>query len=158
ACISGMMSLEDGLRFAVARGRLMGALPSGGAMAAVMSDEAAVARPGAARGGSGSIAAFYGARKNRVSGGAEEWERISAALQSQGVTVTPLKVSHAFHSQLMDPMLEPLVEEASHLTWREPDIEIVSNVTGKAIGAVAPPASYWREHARSPVRFAQSIQ
>jgi acyl transferase domain-containing protein/SAM-dependent methyltransferase/acyl carrier protein len=158
ACIAGMISLEEALRFAVVRGRLMGALPRGGAMAAMMADEAEVTAAVMAHGGTVSIAAFNGARNTVISGAAQDVESISTAMRRKGVTVTPLKVSHAFHSQLMEPMLEGLVEEAAQLGWCAPQIELVSNVTGMAIGAVAPPASYWREHARSPVRFSQSIQ
>jgi microcystin synthetase protein McyG len=158
ACVAGIVSLEQGVRFAAVRGRLMGALPSGGAMSALMTDEAQAAALVSAVQDCVSIAAFNGPLSTVISGAADEVEKIGAGLRSQGVSVTPLKVSHAFHSPLMEPALGALLEQAAAIQWRAPEIELVSNVTGKSMGAAAPTANYWREHARSPVRFAQSIK
>jgi len=157
ACVAGMLSLEDALGLTAARGRLMGDLPRNGAMAAVMADEARVAAAIAPFRDLVSIGAINGPLNTVISGETGAVETISEALRAQGVTVTPLNVSHAFHSPLMEPMLEPFLEQARSVVWRTPQIELVSNVTGASASAAAARPEYWRDHVRAPVRFADSV-
>ena len=157
ACIAGMMSLEEALSLVAARGRLMGALPRDGAMAAVMAAESRVAKAIGRHADAVSIAAVNGPFNTVISGANAAVERIAEDLRADGVTVKLLNVSHAFHSPLMEPMLEDFLIEAQRVAWRAPDIKLVSNVTAEIIGAAAAPPDYWRDHVRAPVRFAQSI-
>jgi microcystin synthetase protein McyG len=157
ACIAGMMSLEDALSLVAARGRLMGALPRDGAMAAVMAEESRVAKAIGRHTDAVSIAAVNGPLNTVVSGASLAVERIAQDLRADGVSVKLLNVSHAFHSPLMEPMLEGFIVEAQRVTWRAPEIKLVSNVTAAFIGAAAVTPDYWRDHVRAPVRFAQSI-
>jgi malonyl CoA-acyl carrier protein transacylase/acyl carrier protein len=153
-----MLSLEEALTLVAARGRLMGGLPRDGAMAAVMAGEAQVAEAVASFGRGVSIAAINGPLNTVVSGPEREVDALCASLGASGVVTTRLNVSHAFHSQLMDPILDAFLEEARRVSWRKPQIEIISNTTGAAIGAEAMRPEYWRTHARAPVRFADSIR
>lgn len=157
ACVAGLLSLEDALKLTVARGRLMGALPRNGAMAAVMATEQQVSAAIGRDAATVSIAALNGPANTVISGEAEAVHRIAADLRGQGITVTPLSVSHAFHSPLMDPILGDFLAEAKAVTWRTPQIELVSNVTGASAGGAAARPEYWRDHVRMPVRFADSI-
>jgi microcystin synthetase protein McyG len=157
ACIAGMMSLEDALSLVAARGRLMGALPRDGAMAAVMAEESRVAKAIGGHIDAVSIAAVNGPLNTVISGAAVAVERIAEDLRADGVTVKVLNVSHAFHSPLMEPMLEDFLTEARRVTWRAPEIRLVSNVTAAFVGAAATTPDYWQDHVRAPVRFAQSI-
>jgi acyl transferase domain-containing protein len=157
ACIAGLFSLEDGLRLIAARGRLMQALPAGGAMAAVFTDAAHVA---AAIGSheSLSVAAENGPANTVVAGPREALTALLRQLSREGIDSQPLPVSHAFHSALIDPMLDEFESIASTVAWQQPRMPIASNVTGTLLhgGEMATPG-YWRRHAREAVRFAAGI-
>ena len=105
ACVAGMLPLEDAIRLIAERGRLMGSLPSGGAMAAVFASETTVRASIAATGGLLGIAAVNGPNNIVISGSAEAVDAAVAHLKQDGVEVQRLNVSHAFHSALMDPIL-----------------------------------------------------
>ncbi|HET7695304.1 MAG TPA: SDR family NAD(P)-dependent oxidoreductase [Vicinamibacterales bacterium] len=158
ACVAGVVSLEDGLRIAATRGRLMQALSAPGAMAAVFADEAAVRTAIAPHAASVSIAALNGPGNTVISGAAEAVAAIVAQLEKEGVRATRLEVSHAFHSPLMEPMLDEFERVLSGMTWHPARIPVVSNVTGSvaADAELADPA-YWRKHAREAVRFGDGI-
>ena len=149
ACVAGMMSLEDALSLTAARGRMMGALPRDGAMAAVMADESRVARAIAQHTDLVSIAAVNGPLNTVISGASSAVNRIAEILRADGVAVRLLNVSHAFHSPLMEPMLEDFLVEAQRVAWRAPEIKLVSNVTGVFAGAAAATPDYWRDHVRA---------
>jgi acyl transferase domain-containing protein len=158
ACVAGVLSLEDALRLVAARGRLMQALPSGGAMAAVMAGEARVAAAIAPYGDALSIAAINGPEDVVVSGAETALTDLLARLHGEKVRAKRLAVSHAFHSALLDPALAELERVAGQVTWSAPRIALVSNVTGRFVedGLLAQPA-YWRCHARESVRFAAGM-
>ncbi len=151
---AGVFSLEDACRVVALRGRLMGGC--GGAMVAVRASEEWVSE----RLGEGLVIAGFNAAESLVVSGEEgvvdAWcERVEA----EGVKVTRLSVSGAFHSPLMDPVLAELEALAGELELHEPSIPLVSNVTGGIVepGLVSDPA-YWARQVRSPVRFADGIR
>ncbi len=151
---AGVFSLQDACRLVALRGRLMGGC--GGAMAAVRASEEWVSE----RLGEGLVIAGLNAAESLVISGEQTvldaWcERVEA----EGVKVTRLSVSGAFHSPLMDPVLAELEALAGELELHEPSIPLVSNVTGGIVepGLVSDPA-YWARQVRSPVRFADGIR
>jgi len=158
AVTAGVFSLEDGLRLAAARGRLMGALPPGGQMAAVFASEALVREALAPHAGRLDIAAINGPENVVISGEGEAVEAVLARLEAAGVRYRRLNVSHAFHSPLIDPMLEAFGAEAARVQYSAPRLRLVSDVTGQVLrGGEAVGAAYWQRHARQPVRFAAAI-
>lgn len=158
ACVAGVFSLEDGLKLIAERGRLMGALPRNGAMAAVMADEARVRAALAPWSRDLSIAAVNGAQNTVVSGLATSLDALLAQLEAEGITATRLKVSHAFHSPLVEPMLDAFAAVAASVRFNAPQIDLVSNVSGQLAGAQVAGAAYWREHVRAAVQFAPALQ
>jgi acyl transferase domain-containing protein/NADPH:quinone reductase-like Zn-dependent oxidoreductase/SAM-dependent methyltransferase len=158
ACIAGVFSLEDGLRLIAARGRLMSSLPEGGAMAAVFAGEARVTEAIAAYADSVSIAAVNGPDNIVISGDGAAVQTILDTLKSEGVKSKRLVVSHAFHSPLMDSILDPFEQEAASVQYAPPRIRLLSNVTGQAAGAEVTTPAYWRGHVRQPVQFARTIE
>jgi acyl transferase domain-containing protein/SAM-dependent methyltransferase/acyl carrier protein len=157
ACVAGVFSLEDALKLVAARGRLMGSLPSGGAMAAVEASEERIATAIAPYGGALSIAAVNGPDSVVVSGLEEAVESVARALAGEGVRTKRLKVSHAFHSALMDPVLEEFERVAGEVSYSAPRIALVSNVTGRVMSGEEIDARYWRRHAREAVRFGEGM-
>ena len=93
-----------------------------------------------------------------VSGRQESVESSLLGLRDEGVKITELKVSHAFHSALMDPMLEAFEEAASKVSYASPRLTLVSNVSGRVAGDEICHARYWREHVRSAVNFAGGMR
>ncbi len=159
ACVAGFFGLEDGLRLVATRGSLMGALPSGGAMAAVFAAADRVSEAISPYAGRVDIAAFNGPDNTVIAGPAADVDAIVADLAGQGVQARRLKVSHAFHSPLMDPMLDAWTAALGGLAWTAPTAGLVSNLTGRPVTAAElGDASYWRRHAREPVRFADGIR
>lgn len=159
ACIAGVFSLEDGLKLIAARGRLMQALPAGGAMAAVFADETRVAAAVALHADRVSIAAINGPENVVISGAGEAVRAIVDAFKAEGIQSHSLNVSHAFHSPLMDPMMGEFERIAAEVPYARPQIRLVSNVTGEvAARDTLTNAAYWRDHVRQPVRFAAAIE
>ena len=156
ACVAGVFSLEDGLKLIAERGRLMGALPAGGAMAAVFDDEARVARAIAAHAETVSIAAVNGPENIVVSGAEAAVQSVLEALKAEGIKSQRLTVSHAFHSPLMEPITAEFERAASLVKFNAPRIPLVSNLTGQLMES-APTADYWKRHLRQAVKFAQGI-
>jgi myxalamid-type polyketide synthase MxaB len=158
ACVSGLFSLEDGLRLIAERGRLMQSLPEGGCMAAVFASEAVVLDAINASPGVLSIAAINGPDHAVISGTEAAVSRLLADLAAAGVRSQKLAVSHAFHSPLMEPILDEFERAVARVSWLTPRVRIVSNVTGAvaSVGELAT-SGYWRQHLRAPVRFSASI-
>ncbi|MFZ1925735.1 MAG: beta-ketoacyl synthase N-terminal-like domain-containing protein, partial [Solirubrobacteraceae bacterium] len=159
AHVAGALSLEDASRLVVTRGRLMGSLPAGGAMVALQASEREVRDSLQGLEQEVSIAAVNGPSAVVISGEEHAVENVVAGWERQGRKVKRLAVSHAFHSPRMEPMLEQLAELAGSLSFKEPSIPIVSNLTGEPITAerICEPA-YWAEQARLPVRFADGVR
>jgi acyl transferase domain-containing protein len=159
ACIAGVFSLEDGLKLIAERGRLMQALPEGGAMVAVFADESTVAKALVSYKDSVSIAALNGPENTVISGMSSDIEAIIKQFEAAGINSTALRVSHAFHSPLMEPMLVDFEQVASGIDYSEPKLRFVSNTTGgRAVKGQVTNAAYWRDHVRRPVRFNASFQ
>jgi acyl transferase domain-containing protein/SAM-dependent methyltransferase/acyl carrier protein len=158
ACVAGMMTMEEGLGLVIERARLMEALPEGGAMAAVLADEERVRAACAPYSRTVSIAAINGPRNVVVSGAAADVEAIRLSVAAAGMESRPLAVSHAFHSPLLDPMLDALERAASRIAYAEPKLDVVSNLTGQLLRAGEVSGAYWKRHAREAVRFADAVR
>lgn len=157
ACVAGVFSLEDGLKLIAERGRLMQSLPSDGEMVVVFTNEARVTaaiQPYMQV----AIAAINGPNCIVVSGQRREVEAAIAPLQAEGIKTQPLKVSHAFHSPLMQPMLKEFKQVAASIHYSLPQVKLVSNVTGELVTEAIATPEYWCQHVCQPVRFAQSIE
>ncbi len=158
ACIAGVFSLEEGLRLIAERGRLIQSAPSGGKMVAVFASEAEVASILESQPPSQvAIAALNQPDQVVISGAAEEIQTVVTALEHQGVRTQSLKVSHAFHSPCLDPVLPAIEQAASRVHFNRPDLPLISNVSGLVMEE-APTAAYWREHTRACVNFKRGIQ
>ena len=159
ACVAGVIEAQAALRLVAARGRLMQGLPRGGAMAAVHAPSARIAPHLAASRGGVCIAAVNGAEQTVISGVAEAVDATCRQLAGEGIRCQPLPVSHAFHSHLMDPMLDAFEREVASVKLAAPQLRLISNLTGALAGAdTLVDASYWRRHVRETVRFKDGLE
>lgn len=159
AVAAGVMSVEDGLKLIAARGQLMQALPRGGAMCQIAVDEARALEEIAGYEGKVSIAGINGPTDVVISGDEDAVNAIATKLDGEGLSARKLKVSHAFHSHHMDPMLDAFEEVVASVTLNAPRIPLISNLTGKVVEAdrITTPR-YWRDHVRGAVRFLDGMQ
>lgn len=154
ACVAGVFTLEEGLRLIAARGRLMGELSGKGGMAVVMTSAKRISPWLEKYKGRVSLAAVNGPRLTVISGEQEALDLMIEELKGERISAKPLNVSEAFHSALVEPMLDEFERIARSVEYNEPTIPLISNVTGRQLAkGEVPDAAYWRSHARNPVLF-----
>lgn len=157
ACVAGVFSLEDGLRLVAARGRLMQQLPANGAMVMVQADTRALEPMLAPHRGAVCVAAINSPANTVLSGTRDALQAVVQSLDAAQVTWQMLPNSHAFHSPLVEPMLDEFERLAAKVTFSAPRVTVISNRDGlPADAAIATPA-YWRQHAREPVQFMAGV-
>ncbi len=156
ACVAGVVSAQDAMRLAATRGRLMQALPAGGAMLSVRAGAFDVAEAIARWSEQVSIAGVNGPNATVISGAGAAIAAIDRELKARGWKTRALEVSHAFHSHLLDPMLAAFEASAAVVPYRPAKCTWISNVTGRSITSAD--AGYWRTHARVPVQFQAGMQ
>ncbi|MEU6126215.1 beta-ketoacyl synthase N-terminal-like domain-containing protein [Streptomyces sp. NPDC047123] len=156
---AGVLSLADAGTLVTARGRLMQAVATPGAMAALEASEEEAAELLAGHEQHVTVAAVNGPRSVVISGDLDTVGELTARWQERGHKAHHLKVSHAFHSPHMDPVLGELRAVAAGLTFHEPVVPVVSDVTGRLVTAAeyADP-DYWARHARRPVQFLAGVR
>ncbi|MGW2327122.1 SDR family NAD(P)-dependent oxidoreductase, partial [Streptomyces sp. NPDC001700] len=157
AHVAGVFDLPDACRLVAARATLMGGLPEGGGMATIAATPDELADDLAEHGGQVSIAALNTPGNTVISGPSELVVRISAAWAAKGRKTKTLTVSHAFHSPLMDPILEPFTQAITDLTYHRPTLPLLSNLTGELADERIATPGYWAEHIRQPVHFHPAI-
>ncbi|HKN56828.1 MAG TPA: type I polyketide synthase, partial [Amycolatopsis sp.] len=156
AHVAGVLSLVDAAKLVSARGRLMQAARSGGAMIAVQASEEEILPFLAGQEHLAGIASINGPKSVVLSGDDEAVTALAAHWRAQGRKTSRLRVSHAFHSPHMDSVLDDFRQVAESLTYHEPRIPIVSTVTGEMDEMRTP--EYWVEQIRRPVRFLDAVR
>jgi len=157
ACTANVFSLEDGVRLIAKRADLMQKLPRGGAMAVLFAPGDLIQERLDALRGQVVIAAFNGPANTTISGKKKAVEQVVTKAQEMGVGAQMLSVSHAFHSPLMEPMLDEFEQFAEQIRYHPPEIPIIANLTGEIATDSTFSASYWRQHIRNPVLFSASV-
>jgi acyl transferase domain-containing protein/acyl carrier protein len=156
AHLAGVLSLEDGARLIATRGRLMQALPAGGGMAALLGTEEMV-RDLLARHPEVELAGVNSPKAMTVAGPIAAIDRLLAdPALSSGMAGQKLTVSHAFHSKLLEPMLDELAAAANKVVHGPAMVPVVGNLDGSVVAKHD--GAYWWAHARQPVRFAAGLQ
>ncbi|PMB27477.1 polyketide synthase [Fischerella thermalis CCMEE 5198] len=158
ACIAGVFTLPDALKLIAHRAQLMQQLPENGKMLAVSASATEIFEYIQAYSEKVGIAAINSPENTVISGEDTTIVQLAEILQNQGIKTTPLTVSHAFHSPLMETMVEEFRQVAESITFHPPKTAIISNITGKVIGAEIADAEYWCHHILQPVQFALGIE
>ena len=158
ACVADVFSFEDGLRLVHSRATLMDEVQSSGGMLSVFADAQTALAVVEKHALPLVIAAFNGPTHVVLSGDLEAIDRLASSLDQEGISSRKLQVSQAFHSPLMQPMVETFFSAAQLIQYSKPTIPIISNVTHEPIGDALASAEYWCQHILEPVHFSQSIQ
>ncbi|MFZ1085639.1 MAG: type I polyketide synthase [Terracidiphilus sp.] len=159
ACIAGVFSLEDGLKLVVQRGRLMQSRLLPGAMCEVLAAESVVAAILTPHADQLAIACLNGPENTVISGSESAAQAAMQEFSAHGIPCRRLAISHAFHSPLVEPILDEFETLARQIGYSRPRMGLLSNVTGRlAEGDEMSNAAYWRRQLRQPVRFANAMQ
>ena len=158
ACVAGVYTLEDGLRLVTQRARLMQDLPANGMMCVVQAHHHDVAATIACHSDDLTIAAINSQSNTVISGTEESVLLTMKQFEESGIQTNRLKTSHAFHSQLMDPMLDEFEQLLNSVSMTPPDIPLLSNSDGQLVGDEITTPSFWRQHVRDSVDFLGSVQ
>ncbi|WP_200871916.1 type I polyketide synthase [Actinomadura welshii] len=150
ACLAGVFTLPDALELVAARGRLTQSMPAGSMVAVPMAaDDLLPMLPDEL-----DLAAVNGPRACVVAGPADAVAELTEWLDARGVRCRPLHTSHAFHSSMLDPVVEPLRDTVAEVPLKSPSIPFVSTLTGRQItDSEAVDPGYWADHLRGTVRF-----
>lgn len=155
ACLAGVLSRDDALRLLAGRARLMQALPPGAMLAVRLSEEEIASRLGTEL----SLAAVNGPSLTVVSGPHEAIRTLEQDLSTARVAYRQLSTSHAFHSHMLDPILQPFADLVREVPLNQPRLPWISSLTGQWITpSQATDPDYWVQQLRRPVRFAEGIQ
>ncbi len=155
ACLAAVMTLEEALRLVAIRGQLMQSLPRGAMLAVELGEAALLPRLSANL----ALAAVNGAQSCVVAGPTEAIKALQEELAQEQIGCRLLHTSHAFHSAMMEPIIEPFLEQLHQIRLQPPQIPYISNVTGDWISpAQATDPSYWATHLRQTVRFHDGLQ
>lgn len=158
AVTAGIMSFEDAGWLAVARGRLMQAAPGSGAMGVIMADEQSVQQAIGPYQNLVSIATVNAEKNIAISGDSQAVKKILAEVAGKGIKTRLLQVSHAFHSSLMDPILEEFEKIAAQVTFSAPKVTFVSSLNGEVVSKDGMNAGYWTRQIRETVRFYDALK
>ena len=154
ACVAGALSVRDASVLVAARARLVQDLPPGGAMIAVQASEEEITASLATTGGNLALGAVNGPYAVVVAGPEAPALALAARWAGRGRRTKRLTVSHAFHSPLLEPMLDGFAEVLGRVSIGTPSVPVVSNVTGEPLPAAEfSSPGYWGRHVRQPVRF-----
>ncbi|MCY1045105.1 non-ribosomal peptide synthase/polyketide synthase, partial [Corallococcus sp. bb12-1] len=154
ACLAGVFSLTDAVTLVCERGRLMAGLPPGAMSAVPLAEEAVLPLLGREL----SLAAVNAPGRCVVAGPLAAVESLERLLDARGLKARRLHTSHAFHSSMMDPILEPFTRAVRAVERKAPQVELYSNLTGQPLTAAeATDPDYWARHLRGAVRFSQGI-
>lgn len=155
ACLAGVFSLDEALFLVAERARLIQELPAGAMLAVPLSEEEIQPLLESSL----SLSASNGPALSVIGGPPEAVGILKQRLSTRGVASVQLQTSHAFHSQMMEPILERFRDEASRVQFKPPQLPFVSNVTGTWITATqATDSNYWARHLHQTVRFAEGVQ
>ncbi len=157
AAVAGIFSAEDGLRLIAERARLLSQLPAGGGMISVFANRRTVEYAIADYPESISIAAINGLEHVVIAGAAQALAQVVESLNGQGVRTNPLRVSHAFHSPLTEPILDAFKSTVESIAFREPNLDFVSALTGQLASSETADPAYWVRHIRQPVLFHNAL-
>jgi acyl transferase domain-containing protein len=154
ACLAGVFSLEDALWLVTARGRLMQQAGCGEMLAVPLSEDEVASLLGSDL----SLASVNGPSLCVVSGPTAEIDKLNSTLTEKGLQCRRLRTSHAFHSRMMDAIVEPFAEEVRKVSLHPPQIRCISNLTGTWLTPEqATDSDYWAKHLRQTVRFADGL-
>ncbi|NET83811.1 MAG: alpha/beta fold hydrolase [Moorea sp. SIO1F2] len=155
ACVAGVFSLEDALSLVALRGQMMQQLPAGSMLAVPLPEQDVESLLGQEL----SLAVINGPSQSVISGPTDAIALLQNQLDQQGVEYRRLHTSHAFHSKMMEPILDSFTDQVKQVSLKPPQIPYLSNVTGTWITAEqAVNPRYWAQHLRQTVRFSQGVQ
>lgn len=158
ACVAGVFSLEDGLKLIAERSRLMQSLPPDGEMAVVFAASDTIRAITEINNKKVAFAAINAPQNTGISGDRQAVLSICTALEAEGIKTKKLQVSHAFHSPMMESMLAEFHQIAASITYADPQIDLISNLTAERLTKKDITPEYWVRHLRGCVRFADSLK